>query len=122
MGLRAHVGKLSMDLSSRPTYCESSAATSIADLRSFIKRMKSLVASSPPAQRLVHPVVTPRFVPTSSDELLRQLGSLVKEPEMADVLIQSHMCESWDQEEWVKAVKGKEDHEVFHEVSALHSR
>ena len=39
---------------------------------------------------LVHPIITPRFAPTCSKELLEGLGALAKE---LDVHVQSHICE-----------------------------
>ena len=45
---------------------------------------------SPSQNPLVQPIVTPRFAPTCSSELLKSLGELAKE---MDVHIQSHICE-----------------------------
>ncbi|KAE9405658.1 Metallo-dependent hydrolase, partial [Gymnopus androsaceus JB14] len=88
-GIRAFVGKVSMDISSRPEYVEASANAAVASAREFGVKVAS--SSSP---SLVHPVITPRFVPTCSDELLHGLGALAKEKGWR---IQSHMAESRDQ-------------------------
>ncbi|KAJ7928059.1 Metallo-dependent hydrolase, partial [Mycena leptocephala] len=69
-GLRAFVGKLSMDISSRPSYKELSAQASLDAAHSFVEKCRGLTASLPTHERLVEPVLTPRFVPTCSDELL----------------------------------------------------
>jgi guanine deaminase len=113
VGVRGFVGKLSMDQSSRPTYVESSVADSLAAARSFIQRCNGIVAHLSPQERLVEPVITPRFVPTCSDELLAGLGKLSN---IGSVKIQSHMHESREQAEWVKSENGIEDVEVFHKV------
>ncbi|KZW00514.1 Metallo-dependent hydrolase [Exidia glandulosa HHB12029] len=112
-GLRACVGKLQMDISSRPTYVEPSTQASIAAARSFITRCRALVADLPPHARLVQPVITPRFVPTCSDELLTALGELAAE---TGVMVQSHLAEAHDQVKWVQATRRKDDMDVFDEA------
>ena len=127
-GLRAYVGKLSMDIDiSSPqdhsgeaatanTYIEFSARESLESAKSFIKRCQNLTAHLPPSHRLVEPVLTPRFTPTCSDELLTGLGEISA---VQGVKIQSHLAEAKDQLEWVRAERGMEDIDVFHTVSHL---
>lgn len=105
-----------MDQNCPPTYIEPTPSTSIASASSFISSMRSLTASLPPHRRLVHPVLTPRFVPTCSDELLEGLGELAKREV---VRIQSHMSEARDQVDWVMETRGTGDVEVFERVSRL---
>lgn len=114
-GVRAFVGKLSMDISSRPTYIEPSSSSSLSSARSFIDRCRSSVSHLPTHERLVEPVITPRFVPTCSDELLEGLGKLSAKE---SVKVQSHMCEARDQVDWVKSLRGIDDFEVFQRVSS----
>ncbi len=64
--------------------------------------------------RLIEPILTPRFVPTCSNELLRGLGNL---SQAKCLRIQSHMAESHDQVQWVRKERGKEDMDVFESVS-----
>jgi guanine deaminase len=113
-GLRAFVGKLSMDKSSRPTYVESSMQSSLASASSYIHRCRSLTSHLPQHARLVQPVLTPRFVPTCSEELLAGLGELARKE---GVMVQSHMAEAYDQVEWVKQERGVDDVEIFKRVS-----
>lgn len=113
-GIRAFVGKLSMDISSRPTYKEASAKDSLAAVSSFVDKCAALNDELPPHMTLVEPVLTPRFVPTCSDELLEGLGRLSNEKNLR---VQSHMAEAYDQVEWVRAERGVEDMEVFERVS-----
>ncbi|KIK79891.1 hypothetical protein PAXRUDRAFT_16081 [Paxillus rubicundulus Ve08.2h10] len=109
-GVRAFVGKLSMDKSSRPTYRESSAEHSLKSAEDFIQRCKASVAEFVEHQRLVEPVITPRFVPTCSDELLEKLGEL---SQRTSIRVQSHLAESYGAAKWVKDERGIEDIEVF---------
>ena len=125
-GLRAYVGKLSMDVditlpkdhageaATTDIYLEPSARESLESAKSFIKRCQNLTSHLPPSHRLVEPVLTPRFTPTCSDELLRGLGEISADQ---GVKIQSHLAEAKDQVEWVRAERGMEDIDVFHTVS-----
>lgn len=116
IGIRAFVGKLSMDISSRPTYVEPTHSESIASARSFIDRMRALTAHLPDHARLVEPVLTPRFVPTCSDALLRDLGDLA---EKTGIRVQSHLAEARDQMKAVQDSRGVSDLEVFERVSCF---
>lgn len=118
-GLRAFVGKLSMDISSRPTYVESSAEASLAAAASFADKCASLEADVLPHERLIEPVLTPRFVPTCSDALLRGLGDLSRD---RNLRVQSHMAEAHDQVAWVREERGMDDMEVFDKVYCLFSQ
>jgi guanine deaminase len=95
-GPRSLVGKVNMDRYCPEGYVET-AAQSLADTEAFIVGTKAandalgLPAGSPP---LVAPVVTPRFLPTCTPELLRGLGALA---EKHDCFIQSHLSESCDE-------------------------
>ncbi|KAJ3557647.1 hypothetical protein NM688_g1360 [Phlebia brevispora] len=118
-GIRAFVGKLSMDISSRPSYIEASAAASLTAVSSFADKCIALNNELPPGTTLVEPVLTPRFVPTCSDELLLGLGKLSK---AKNLRVQSHMAEAYDQVEWVRAERGVEDMEVFERSGLLTPR
>ncbi|KAJ7677483.1 hypothetical protein B0H17DRAFT_944950 [Mycena rosella] len=118
-GLRAFVGKLSMDISSRPSYMESSAQTSLQAAHSFVEKCRDLTASLPTHERLVEPVLTPRFVPTCSDELLVGLGKLSA---AENLKIQSHLAEAHDQVEVVRSERGVEDIQVFDRSGLLTAR
>ncbi|TFK23403.1 Metallo-dependent hydrolase, partial [Coprinopsis marcescibilis] len=119
-GVRARVGKLSMDVSSRPTYVESSTEKSLEAAQTFVDRC--LLATKPQSAseaRLIEPVLTPRFVPTCSNELLAGLGSLSSNRSLP---IQSHLAEAQDQVEWVRSTRGKEDIDVFDGFNLLTPR
>lgn len=80
-----------MDRHSSPTYFEPSPAASVQAtevLIEYIHSLPPLKTSSP----LVHPIITPRFAISCSDELLSSLGKLAKKhPNMA---IQTHISEN----------------------------
>ena len=94
-GQRAYVGKVCMDCNSPDYYIEGSAAESAADTEAFVKATLALGSSR------VNPVITPRFVPTCSGELLGKLGGLAKQ---YDVPVQSHLSENLAEIEWVKSL------------------
>jgi guanine deaminase len=60
---------------------------------------------------LVHPVVTPRFVPTCSPQLLARLGALAQRH---GCHVQSHISESLDNDAFVA--------HLHPEVASIHSR
>jgi len=116
-GIKAFVGKLSMDISSRPSYVEASAQDALSSMESFVEKCRALVSHLPEHRRLVEPVITPRFVPTCSDDLLTGLGEM---SEAKSLRIQSHLAEAHDQVEWVKRERGVPDIEVFDRVSSCY--
>ena len=103
-----------MNLSLFPNYVEDSVQDSLEAARSFIGQCNALTAHLPSHRRLVEPVVTPRFVPTCTDELLSGLGKIAEE---TGVRIQSHLAEAQDQVDRVRETTGREDIDVFDGVS-----
>ncbi len=112
-GIRAFVGKLSMDISSRPTYVEASAHASLEAARIFCDQCLDISSGLPTHEQLVVPVLTPRFVPTCSNELLSGLGALSAEKGLR---VQSHLAEAHDQVKHVLEERGADDMEVFAQV------
>jgi hypothetical protein len=98
----------------RPTYGEPSTPASLSALHTYLDGITLLTSPLPPHRRLVQPIITPRFVPTCSDELLSALATVAGEK---GLWVQSHMCESADQMEWVESTRGRKDEEVFDQVS-----
>ncbi len=78
-----------MDRNSPPFYVETTE-DALRDTEAFIRWTREELASP-----LVHPVVTPRFLPTCSEPLLRGLGEIVRRH--PGVHVQSHISESADQ-------------------------
>ncbi|KAF4599518.1 Vacuolar fusion protein mon1 [Pleurotus pulmonarius] len=118
-GIRGFIGKLSMDISSRATYVEASAEASLSSIASFIDECTDLVKDLPSHEHFVEPVITPRFIPTCSDALLRGLGHLAAQK---GVRVQSHLAESLDEVEWVKQERGQDDIDIFEKHGLLTPR
>ena len=117
-GLRAFIGKLSMDTSSRLSYVEPSAQVSLESASAFVEKCCALNEANGP--RLIEPILTPRFVPTCSDALLHGLGELAARGRNSTPLrIQSHLAESEDQVAWVKSTRHADDIDVFDKVRFL---
>lgn len=90
-GLGAYVGKVNMDRNSHEDLFEKTM-TSINDTIEIIEEYKDKYS-------LVKPIITPRFVPTCSDELLERLGEIA---EKYNLPVQSHLSENLGEINWVK--------------------
>jgi guanine deaminase len=90
---RALIGRVAMDDPEQcPVYYRDvSAAIAEAETRAFIGYVRSMRGNE---SGLVLPVVTPRFIPSCTDELLRRLGRLARE---TGCHVQTHCSESdWE--------------------------
>ncbi|PVG00676.1 guanine deaminase [Serendipita vermifera] len=98
-GQRAFVGKCNMDRNGSPTYVERACHESCEDTKSLIAYIQSL-EPLPTSSALVHPIITPRFAISCTDELLSLLGELATaNPKMA---IQTHISENATEIAYVK--------------------
>src|SRR5271155_3625609 len=93
IGQRAYVGKLNADQLS-PDYYVETTSSSLADTETFIQYCHSKFPGTPQRTSTIHPVITPRFIPTCSYLLLQGLGQLAQKH---DVHVQSHAAETLDQ-------------------------
>ncbi len=90
---RALIGRVAMD---EPTQCpayyrDASATSGEADTRAFIDYVAAMPGN---AAGLIEPVITPRFIPACSDDLLRRLGALARQ---SGCYVQTHCSESdWE--------------------------
>ena len=89
-GLSAFVGKVNMDQNSTP-YLTEKTEQSIIDTEDIILKYKD-------KSELVKPIITPRFVPTCSAELMEGLGKLAKK---YNIPVQSHLNENTSEIIWV---------------------
>jgi guanine deaminase len=87
-GQRGLVGKVVMDNheTSPDYYRDETAASAVADTRAVIDHIRAL-----PGNDRVLPVVTPRFIPSCTDEALTGLGALAQE---CGCHVQTHCSES----------------------------
>jgi len=90
-GLGAFVGKVNMDRNCADFLVEDTQ-NSLNDTEVYLKEYAG-------KSDLVKPIVTPRFVPTCTAELMEGLGKLAKK---YNVPIQSHLSENLGEVEWVK--------------------
>lgn len=84
-GLVSYVGKVNMDRGSPPELTEPGACEAAADTRRFIEE------SLKRGYRRTRPIVTPRFVPSCTDELMAALGQIRRD---FDLPVQSHLSEN----------------------------
>lgn len=94
-GQRALVGKVVMDDPEQcpPFYRDADATSAVSDTRRFIEAVRVLDGGERP---LVLPVITPRFIPSCTDEALSGLGELARD---YGCHVQTHCAES----DWAKA-------------------
>lgn len=90
-GINGYAGKVNMDRNSPDFYIEETSE-SIEETEKFIKNTLDKFSR-------VKPIITPRFVPTCTAELMTELGKLA---EKYDLKIQSHLSENRGEVEWVK--------------------
>ena len=95
-GLGAYVGKVNMNRNA-PEYLLESTEESI-------DNTKELLEEYDHKYELVKPIITPRFVPTCSFELLKSLGELSKK---YNVPVQSHLSENLSEISFVKKLHPK---------------
>ncbi len=92
-GMVAGVGKVNMDVNS-PDYYGESTETSVRETRRWLRESRS-------GFNTVFPVLTPRFVPACSGELMAFLGDLQQQYGLP---LQSHLSESPAEVAWVKSL------------------
>lgn len=104
-GQRGLVGKVVMDdPAQNPAYYrDADAAAALADTEAFIVAVKELAKN---VKQGVYPVVTPRFIPSCTDEALEGLGALAAKH---DTHVQSHCSESDWAHGYVQDRLGKRD-------------
>ena len=92
-GVVSYIGKVNMDRNALPELTEENAARSAEDTRRFIRECASR------GYRRTKPIITPRFVPCCTDELMEALGRIRKE---YDLPVQSHLSENPEEIEFVR--------------------
>lgn len=89
-GLGAYVGKVNMDRNSIEDLTESTEES--------LKATEEFILEYKDKSSLVKPIITPRFVPSCSSELMDGLGKMALKYNLP---IQSHICENLSEIEWV---------------------
>ena len=91
-GIRAMVGKVNMDRNCPDSLREQSAAVSLGETRRWLEGCAGKFKN-------VSPILTPRFIPSCTDELMRGLGAL---QQATGLPVQSHLSENHSEIEWVQ--------------------
>lgn len=106
-GVGAYVGKVNMDANC-PAFLREDTAESL--------RATEEILAAWSGHSLVKPVITPRFAPTGSRELLEGLGKLALKYHAP---VQSHLAENTGEIKWVKELfpEHREYHQVYQHYS-----
>ena len=89
-GMGALVGKVAMNRNCPDALCE--------DVDAAVKGNEQLIAEFNQPDALVRPIITPRFVPSCTPELLKACGELAAKYQLP---VQSHMSENMSEIAWV---------------------
>lgn len=108
-GMKGFVGKVNMDCNSPDFLCESTYS-SLKDTETFLEKHQN--------RKGVKPILTPRFAPTCTKELLSGLGKLGKKYEVG---VQTHIVESkWEAKEALRRFPDcKSDMEIYERAGLL---
>ncbi|MED4534378.1 guanine deaminase [Metabacillus fastidiosus] len=117
-GQRGLVGKVVMDNPDQNPeyYRDADTETALADTEEFILAVKQLAKS---VKQGVYPVVTPRFIPSCTDDALKGLGELAAKH---DTYIQSHCSESDWEHGYVQDRFDKNDAFALHDFGLLREK
>ena len=96
-------------------YRDGSAAVAEQETRDFINYVRAM----PGAAGLIHPVITPRFIPSCTDDLLARLGNLARE---TGCHVQTHCSESDWQHDYVLQRYGRTDTAALDSFGLLSKR
>lgn len=91
-GIKAFVGKVNMDRNSPDILREESPEASEEATRQWLSHISGKF-------KRVRPILTPRFIPSCSDDLMERLSALQKETGLP---VQSHLSENLGEIAWVK--------------------
>ncbi len=91
-GIISYVGKVNMDRNSPDSLREEDAETSATNTEQWIENTIDKYENT-------YPILTPRFIPSCSDELMKKLKNI---QENFTLPVQSHLSENTDEIEWVR--------------------
>lgn len=113
-GQRAFVGRVAMDHpeGTPEWYRDASPAAGVEASHRSIESIRAAAAGG----NLVQPIITPRFIPACTDELLIGLGALAQQ---TGALVQTHCSESDWAHHYVLERYGRSDATVLHEMGLL---
>lgn len=88
-GIRGYVGKVSMNRNAPEFLCEVESGAAV---RQWLEEIEGKYEN-------IKPIVTPRFIPSCTDDLMKELGEIQKEYELP---LQSHLSENEGEISWVQ--------------------
>ena len=91
-GIVSYVGKVNMDRNGGENLCEADASAAAEDTKKWIEETGGNYERT-------NPILTPRFIPSCTDELMRELAKLQK---TTGLRVQSHLSENPSEVAWVK--------------------
>ena len=98
-GMGALVGKTVMNQNCPETLCET--------IEDAIANNEALIAEFNQPNALVRPIITPRFVPSCTSEMLKVCGKLAQKHQIP---VQSHLSENLSEIAWVKELEPESRH------------
>lgn len=93
-GLCTYVGKVNMDRNGGEHLEEADAERSLSETRRWLSDIRGRYTRT-------RPILTPRFIPSCSDELMRGLKEIQRQTGLP---LQSHLSENQGEIEWVKSL------------------
>ncbi|RMZ95630.1 guanine deaminase [Brachionus plicatilis] len=108
-GMRGYVGKVCMDRNS-PDWYREETQKSLEDTKNFIDYVLS--KQNP----ILKPVVTPRFAPTCSSQLMLSLAEI---SESHNIPVQTHLSENVNEVKWVKELFSSESYTAVYDTHGL---
>ncbi|ORY48979.1 guanine deaminase [Rhizoclosmatium globosum] len=116
VGQRGIIGKVNMDRNS-PDFLVETTSQSIKDTKEFVAHV--LGKRDP----LVQPVITPRFVPSTSSKLMTSLGEISASHD-PKIRVQSHLSENKNEIKWVGEMHPEcgSYADVYNQHGLLHER
>ncbi|NTV78882.1 MAG: amidohydrolase family protein, partial [Clostridiales bacterium] len=91
-GLSTYVGRVNMDRNCSEELCEVSSEKSAMETEDWIKTVSGKYTNT-------KPIITPRFLPSCSDDLMIRLSELSRKYHLP---IQSHLSENLEEVKWVQ--------------------
>lgn len=92
-GVTGYVGKVNMDRNSAPGILEETTEESIRETLRWLEASRNF--------QQIKPILTPRFTPSCTDELMAFLGRLAADRSLP---VQSHLSENRAEMDWVQAL------------------
>lgn len=98
-GMGAQVGKVDMNRNCPDSLCET--------VEEAVRGNEQLIEEFCDPEALVRPIITPRFVPSCTSEMLQACGCLAKKYQLP---VQSHLSENLSEIAWVKDLEPESHH------------